>query len=79
MTDKIEDKRVSFEVRTEYTFNGSFVFDEVAFKAAGRTSDFSGSGFGRRDLGWNCRSEFEAERIKHALDKIGLCAAIYRE
>jgi hypothetical protein len=62
------------EVRTSYPFDGSFYRDDAAKQAAGRASDFSGFGFGQRDLGWNCKSEFEAERIKRALDKIGLRA-----
>jgi hypothetical protein len=60
------------EVRATYSFDGSFYRDEAATHAAGRVSDFSGCGFGQRDLGWVCRSEIEAERIKRALIKIGL-------
>lgn len=66
------------EVRTHYTFSESFYRDEAATHAAGRTPDFSGCGFGLRDLGWNCKSEFEAIKIKRALDKIGLQAFIHR-
>ncbi len=66
------------EVRTKYSFQGGFSFDHVAESAAGRVSDFSGCGFGERDLGWVCKSEFEAERIKRALDKVGLHAEIRR-
>jgi hypothetical protein len=64
------------EVRTSYLFDGAFYRDEAAAHAAGRVSDFSGCGFGQRDLGWNCKSEFEAQRIKRALDKIGLQSEI---
>lgn len=63
-------------VSTKYTFQGSFSFDHIAEQAAGRQSDFSGSGFGVRDLGWVCKSEIEARRIKRALDKVGLGATI---
>lgn len=67
---------MSVEVRTSYTFTGSFVLDETAYNAAGRSSNFSGCGFGERDLGWNCKSELEAQRIKRALEKIGFRAII---
>ena len=67
------------EVRTSYTFHGTFNLDDAAFKAAGRVSDFSGCGVDSdRNLGWTCKSEFEAERIKRSLDKIGLRAEIVR-
>jgi len=64
------------QVRTSYTFNGSFEIDDAAHAAAGRVSDFSGAGFGMRDLGWRCESEIEAERIARALRKIGLMPEI---
>jgi hypothetical protein len=64
------------EVRTSYPFDGSFYRDDAATHAAGRVSDFSGCGLGQRDLGWNCKSDFEAQRIKRALDKIGLRSEI---
>ncbi len=66
------------EVRTKYPFGGSFYRDDAAKHAAGRPSDFSGCDFGERDLGWNCKSEFEAKRIKKALDKIGLKSEIIK-
>lgn len=66
------------EVRTKYTFQGGFSFDHIAEQAAGRGPDFSGAGMGERDLGWTCKSEFEAERIKRALDKVGLRAEIHK-
>lgn len=65
-----------FEVRASYEWNGSPSLDAAAHQAAGRVSDFSGCGFGQRDLGWVCKSELEAQRIKRALDKIGLRAAL---
>jgi hypothetical protein len=65
-----------FEVRTKYTFQGGFSYDHVAENAAGRPSDFSGSGFGERDLGWVCKSEFEAKRMKRALNNAGLRATV---
>lgn len=64
------------EVRASYSFDGSFYRDDAAAHAAGRQPDFSGSGMGQRDLGWTCKSEFEAERIKRALTKIGLTTAL---
>lgn len=67
---------MKFEVRTKYTFQGSFSLDTVAEKTVGRISDFSGCGFGERDLGWVCASELEAEKIKRALDRVGLRSEI---
>ena len=64
------------EVRTRYSFQGGFSFDHIAEEAAGRVPDFSGAGMGERDLGWNCKSEIEAQRIKRALDKVGLRSEI---
>ena len=64
------------EVRTSYYFDGNFTLDDVAAKAVGRESDFSGAGFGTRDLGWAAKSDFEAQKIKRALDKIGLRAEV---
>jgi hypothetical protein len=65
------------EVRAKYSWGGSFYRDEAAHHAAGRVSDFAGCGFGERDLGWVCKSEFEAEKIRRALAKIGLSAEIF--
>jgi hypothetical protein len=70
---------MTIEVRARYTFQGGFSYDHVAENAAGRPADFSGCGFGDRDLGWVCKSEFEAERIKRALDKVGLRAMLHAE
>lgn len=67
------------EVRASYVFNGSFEIDDAAHQAAGRLSDFSGAGFGARDLGWVCQSEIEAERIARALRKIGLPTEIRKQ
>lgn len=66
------------EVHATYPFDGSFYRDDAAAHATGRHPDFSGSGFGQRDMGWVCKSEFEAERIKRALTKIGLTSSISR-
>jgi hypothetical protein len=67
------------EVRTSYTWDGSFYRDEAAHQAAGRVSDFAGYALGARDLGWVCKSEFEAEKMKRALGKIGLKAEIHEQ
>lgn len=64
------------EVRASYIFDGTFDRDSAAHHAAGRLPDFSGLGFGSRDLGWVCKSEIEAERIKRSLNKIGIAARI---
>lgn len=67
------------EVHVTYAWNGDFHLDDVAVRAAGRSQDFSGAGFGERDLGWECESELEAKRIKRDLKKVGLSAEICRE
>lgn len=74
-----------FEVRASYKMDGQFAdsrpgygerMDSAATAAAGRQSDFSGAGFGERDLGWNCDSEIEAHRIATALGRVGLAARV---
>ncbi len=50
--------------------------DAAIQAAAGRHSEYSGCGFGERDLGWYCKSELEAQRIIRALKKIGVTAII---
>ena len=61
-----------FEVRTSYDFANFPAMDDVIHKAVGRDSDFSGSDFCGRDLGWVCGSEIEAARIERALKSLGL-------
>jgi hypothetical protein len=68
--------RAPVEVRASYAFNGTFEIDDAAHAAAGRTSDFSGAGFGTRDLSWVCQSDIEAERIARSLKRIGLAPEI---
>jgi hypothetical protein len=63
-------------VHATYSFGGSFWMDEPAHAAAGKMSDYSGCGFGERDLGWTNLSEIEAEKIFRALRRIGLSAQI---
>lgn len=60
------------EVRTSYDFDNFPAMDDVIHKAVGRLSDFSGSDFCGRDLGWLCSSEIEAQRIRRALRALGL-------
>lgn len=64
------------EVRTKYQWDGSFTRDSVAHQAAGRVSDFAGCGFDERDLGWVCKSEIEARRIKRSLDRVGFATTL---
>lgn len=69
------------EVTTSYPFEGNFDKDKVAINAVGRSKDFSGrsitnAGFGNRDLGWVCDTWGEAEKIKAALEGVGLVAKI---
>lgn len=67
---------MSIEVVTSYTWDGSLFFDSIAEKAAGRVADFAGAGMGKRDLGWVAKSQLDAERMKRALDKVGMIAKI---
>ena len=67
---------MGIEVHSKYTFQGGFNLDGFAESAAGRKPDFSGYGFGERDLGWVCKTDWEAQKMKRALDKIGLRAEI---
>jgi hypothetical protein len=67
---------MAIEIRAAYSSDNWPAMDEIAHKAAGRVSDFGGMGLGFRDLGWVANSELEAEKIKRALDKIGLRAEI---
>lgn len=60
------------EIRTSYDLEHFPALDDVLEKVIGRPSDFAGAGFGRRDHGWVCHSEIEAERIKRAIKKLGL-------
>ncbi len=67
---------MKIEVTTTYDMNSFPAFDEAVNHAAGRASDFSGAGLGRRDMGWVCRSDLEAHKIARALEKIGLTAKV---
>lgn len=63
-------------VHATYPWEGSTDRDRAAHEAAGKPSNYSGCGFGERDLGWTNLSEIEAERIVRALRKVGLSATI---
>ncbi len=67
------------EIRARYDANSFPAMDGAAHAAAGRISDFSGMGFGERELGWICKSEIEALGIKLRLDKIGLRTEIWTD
>jgi len=60
------------EVRTSYDFANYPAMDYAIHAAVGKLSDFSGTNFSKRDLGWMCKSEIEAVRIERALRKLGL-------
>jgi len=62
----------TIEVRTSYDMSNFPAFDAAVNAAAGRPSNFSGAGMGRRDLGWVCASEIEAAQIARDIKKIGL-------
>ena len=64
------------EVVVDYDASQWPQFDSAIEAAVGRHSNYSGMGFGRRDHGWVCNSEIEAERIKRSLRKIGLSPTI---
>lgn len=69
-----------YDVHTSYNLTGEpfdFSPDEKAHKAVGRHSDFSGTWLEhpyQRDLGWGCKTKAEAQKIKRALQKIGMPA-----
>jgi hypothetical protein len=68
-----------FEVSTFYKFDGvSSDRDAAATKAVGREPEESGWGGGERDVGWICRTEGAANKIKTALEKIGMPVSIFR-
>jgi hypothetical protein len=69
-----ERSKQMYQVESGYQWKGSFKLDQVAAKAVGRVCDFSGSGMGYRNIGWECETKKEAERIVAALEKIGLDA-----
>jgi hypothetical protein len=66
----------NLEVVTSYDAGSWPAYDTAVHHAVGRTSDFSGIGFGRRDLGWVCKSEFEAKGIERKLKALGLTPTI---
>lgn len=70
---------IVFIVETSYTITNYDAIsenDHVIESVVGRNADYSGAGFGVRDLGWYCQSEIEAARIKKALAAIGLQAKV---
>lgn len=60
------------EIRASYDFANYPAMDDVIHNAVGRVSDFSGTNFNGRDLGWVCSSEIEAAKIKRELQRLGL-------
>lgn len=63
---------MTIEVIVDYDAASWPAMDDAINAAAGRLSNFSGIGLGRRDHGWICASEIEAERILRSLRRIGL-------
>ena len=66
------------EVRTAYRASNFPMLDKALENAVGRPSDFAGMGMDCRDHGWVCNNEIEAERISHAIKKLGLMVAVIR-
>lgn len=60
------------EIRTSYDFTNFPAMDEIVKQAVGRSSDFSGSDFDGRDMGWLCGSEIEAAKIEKGLRSLNL-------
>jgi len=60
------------EIRTSYDFANFPAMDTAIHKAVGRISDFSGSDFSGRELGWIITSEIEAARIEKGLRSLKL-------
>lgn len=65
-----------YRVTVTYDLSRMADLDDICVAAVGRHSDFSGCGFGLRDLGWDCPDEMSAHRIRKALGDIGLKAAV---
>jgi len=64
MSDKIQ-LRISFSLDEEFD-----VLSDRARELAGRTSDWSGAGSGVRDMGWECDTFEEANKICNAIKDI---------
>jgi hypothetical protein len=78
--DEIKDVTMAEEmiwVEASYLFTGSFDRDQTAEDVVGRPADSSGSGFGARDLVWDCESRNEADQIKAKLDQAGFDTVIF--
>jgi uncharacterized lipoprotein YddW (UPF0748 family) len=67
-----------FDVHASYQNDGKFQLDAPAEKVAGRPTDFSGQWLDsdQRDIGWECETKAEAQKIKKALRSLGINAKI---
>ncbi len=69
-----------FEVRSVSPLDDDWQSRDSALKeAAGRRSDFSGAGFGKRDHGWDVATFEEAQSLKVKLSQIENVTVSVRE
>lgn len=64
------------DVIVNYPMSQYPALDEQAHIIVGRYSDFSGTDFKTRDLGWECESLLEADTIANKLKTIGLSPVV---
>lgn len=60
-----------WRVYVEFSVGNMDSIEKAIRHAVPREPDFSGGGMGRRDLGWHCRTEFEAQGIARKVRAIG--------
>ena len=66
------------EVSVHCPLDPTFEKDAMAVVTVGRDSNYSGTDFTTRDIGWLCKTEDEAQRIATALRGIGLAVDVSR-
>ena len=69
-------KFLTMDVRISYELPLQDELEKAIEAAAGRVSDYAGTGFGRRDHGWVCKYQSEVKRISAALENIGLAVKL---
>lgn len=68
-----------FDVAVNFPMNDEARgLEDLAILAVGRNTNFSGTDFETRDLGWKCETKSEAQRIAAKLRAIGLQPHITR-
>jgi hypothetical protein len=64
------------QVRARYPQDRYPEMDDVIHRAVGRLSDYSGTDFYNRDLGFVCNSVAEAKAVTKAIEGVGLIAVV---